>query len=105
MNKSFLKKNLVLIAETNFVLDIAFEQSDECSRLLDFIRKKNIKLVIPEYAFAEADGSILDKLRNRLDAIDSALAVLKQASRSACELPPHKCGGFLLQRRANWRNQ
>jgi len=65
MNERFPKKNLVLIAETNYVLDIAFEQSDECSRLLDFIRKNGVKLVIPEYAFAEADGSILDKLRNR----------------------------------------
>jgi len=83
MNKSDSKKSIALIAETNFVLDIAFEQSDECSRLLDFIHKNNISLVIPEYAFAEADGSILDKLRNRLTAIDLALTALKQASRSA----------------------
>jgi len=83
MNEGFPKKNLVLIAETNYVLDIAFEQSDECSRLLDFICKNGVKLVIPEYAFAEADGSILDKLRNRLTAIDLALTALKQASRSA----------------------
>ena len=82
MNKSFLKKNLVLIAETNFVLDIAFEQSEECSRLLDFIRNNGISLVIPEYALAEAEGSILTKIENRLNAIDSALNALKQASRS-----------------------
>jgi hypothetical protein len=83
MNKSDSKKSIALIAETNFVLDIAFEQSDECSRLLDFIHKNNISLVIPEYAFAEAEGSILDKLRNRLAAIDLALTALRQASRSA----------------------
>jgi hypothetical protein len=83
MSKNLLSKNLVLIVETNFILDIAFEKSDECGRLLDSIRRNNIKLVIPEYAFAEADGSILDKLGNRLNTIDSALVVLKQASRSA----------------------
>jgi hypothetical protein len=71
-----------LIAETNFVLDIAFEQSDECSRLLDFIRKNSVRLVIPEYALAEAEGSISTKLQNRMNAIDLALTALKQASRS-----------------------
>jgi hypothetical protein len=82
MNKSDSKKSIALIAETNFVLDIAFEQSEECSRLLDFIRKNGVSLVIPEYALAEADGSILTKIENRLTAIDSALNALKQASRS-----------------------
>jgi len=82
VSKSFLKKNLVLIAETNFVLDIAFEQSEECSRLLDFIRNNGVSLVIPEYALAEAEGSISTKLQNRMNAIDLALIALKQASRS-----------------------
>jgi hypothetical protein len=82
MNKSDSKKSISLIAETNFVLDIAFEQPEECNRLLDFIRNNGVSLVIPEYAFAEAEGSISTKLQNRMDAIDLALTALKQASRS-----------------------
>lgn len=82
MNNNPQNRKLVLIAETNFILDVAFEQSDECKRLLDFIHKSNISLVIPEYSFAESEGSILAKIQNRLSAIESALAALRQASRS-----------------------
>ncbi len=44
MSKNFPEKKPILISETNFVLDIAFEQSDECSRLLDFIDTNNKRL-------------------------------------------------------------
>jgi hypothetical protein len=75
--------DVIFITETNFILDIAFEQSNECERLLTLIREQDVKLVIPEYAFAEAEGTIVTIIQNRLAAIDSALNALKQSARSA----------------------
>jgi hypothetical protein len=40
---------IILITETNFILDIAFEQSEQAERLLALIQQQNIFLVIPEY--------------------------------------------------------
>jgi hypothetical protein len=81
--KSNIPKEAILIAETNFILDISFEQSKDCERLLNIIDKQGVKLTIPECAFAEAEGSIGNTIRNRIKAIDSALDALRQASRSA----------------------
>jgi hypothetical protein len=49
---------MLLLTETNFLLDITFEQSPECDRLFLLTREQNIPVVIPEYSFAEAEGNI-----------------------------------------------
>jgi hypothetical protein len=82
VNKKPSSGKIILIAETNFVIDIALEQSEECKRLIDFLHKHNVDLFIPEYAFAEADGTIYNIIRERSRAINSALNALRQASRS-----------------------
>lgn len=81
--KNNLPKEVILIAETNFILDISFEQSRDCEQLLKIMDEQGLKLIISECAFAEAEGSIGNIIRNRLTAINSALDALRQASRSA----------------------
>jgi len=51
------KADVVLITEANFILDVVFQQSSECERLMNIAFEKDIKLIIPEYAFAEAGCS------------------------------------------------
>jgi len=74
---------IILITETNFILDIAFEQSEQAEQLLTLILQQNIVLVIPEYAFAEAEGNIKSTIRKRNAIVEQTIAVLRQADRSA----------------------
>ena len=77
------KMEIILITETNFILDIAFEQSEQAEQLLTLIQQQNIVLVIPEYAFAEAEGNIKSTIRKRNAIVEQTIAVLRQADRSA----------------------
>ena len=61
------RMEIILITETNFILDIAFEQSEQVERLLALIQQQNIFLAIPEYAFAEAEGNIKNTVQKSLD--------------------------------------
>jgi hypothetical protein len=83
VKNDFLNMDIVLITEANFIIDTVLEQSDECERLLDFVRKQDIRLVIPEYAFAETEGTIITIIHNRLSSIDVAINALRQSARSA----------------------
>ncbi len=75
--------DIIFITESNFIIDVVLEQSRECGQLLAFTQEQGIKLVIPEYAFAEAEGTITSIIHNRLSSIDTALNALKQSARSA----------------------
>ncbi len=77
------KKTVLLLSETNFILDLTFEQAPECERLLLLSREQGIRLVIPEYSFAEAEGNITMTMQKRCGTIDTAISVLRQAGRSA----------------------
>ncbi|MCP4401692.1 MAG: hypothetical protein GY801_30880 [bacterium] len=74
---------IFLLTETNFILDIIFEQSQQCERLLTLALEQRIQFVIPEYSFAEAEGNIGNTLQKRASTIDAAVSALKQAERSA----------------------
>ena len=76
------RMEILLITETNFILDIAFEQSEQAERLLTLIQQQNILLVIPEYAFAEAEGNIKNTIQKRIAIVEETIAVLRQADRS-----------------------
>lgn len=76
------KMEILLITETNFILDIAFEQSEQAEQLLALIQQQNIFLVIPEYAFAEAEGNIKNTIQKRSAIVEETIAVLRQADRS-----------------------
>lgn len=71
------------MTETNFLLDIAFDQSPECKRLLFFAQEQGIPIIVPEYSFAEAEGNIARTLDQRLTSIDTTISILKQSARSA----------------------
>ena len=75
--------DILLMTETNFILDITFEQSQQCERLLTFAQEHDIPLIIPEYAVAEAEGNIGKTLQTRFETIDSTISALKQSARSA----------------------
>lgn len=84
MNKNNNNFNSIfLLTETNFLLDIIFEQSQECDRLFLLTREHAIPVVIPEYSFAEAEGNIAKTLQLRLTGLDTAISILKQSARSA----------------------
>ena len=83
MNGNVKKKTVFLLSETNFILDLTFEQSPECERLFLLTREYKIPVVIPEYSFAEAEGNIAKTLQHRLIGIETAISILKQSARSA----------------------
>jgi len=83
VNKNSKKVDVLLLTETNFILDITFEQSQQCEQLLFLAREQEIQIVIPEYSFAEAEGNIGNTIQKRLSDIDSAISVLRQSARSA----------------------
>ncbi|MBM3237417.1 hypothetical protein FJZ31_14095 [Candidatus Poribacteria bacterium] len=58
MNKNSRKVDVFILTETNFILDITFEQSQQCEQLLFLAREQEVQVVIPEYSFAEAEGNI-----------------------------------------------
>lgn len=74
--------DILLLTETNFILDITFEQAPQCERLLALALEQGVSVVIPEYSFAEAEGNIGNTIQNRFVAIDAAITALKQSERS-----------------------
>ncbi len=65
--------NIFLLTETNFILDISFEQAPECEQLLLLTEEQGIEIIIPEYSFAEAEGNITNTLQKRTSTVDSAI--------------------------------
>jgi len=78
-----INKNILLLAETNFILDLIFEQAPESERLFVLARKHDLQLIVPEYSFAEAEGNIGTTIQKRHASLDTALVALKQSERSA----------------------
>jgi hypothetical protein len=50
------KRKVLLISESNFLLDVAFERRKDCLYLRDLAVAEELQLVIPEYAFAEVEA-------------------------------------------------
>ena len=82
MNGNDKKKTVLVLSETNFILDITFEQAPECTRLLSLTEEQGLDIVIPEFSFAEAEGNITKTLQRRCITIDNMLGVLRQSARS-----------------------
>ena len=83
MSESANAKSLIVIAETNFILDIVFEQSEQADRLFTLALGHAIPIVAPEYSFAEARGNLVHTIEGRVTIIDSMTRVLRQSARSA----------------------
>ncbi len=75
--------DILLLTETNFVLDIVFEQSQQCERLLSFAQEQAIPIILPEYCMAEAEGNIAKTVQRRMSTLNETISVVKQSARSA----------------------
>ena len=82
LNKD-LPKKVMLLGETNLLLDVAFAQDTNCEYLVELAVEQKIQVAIPEYALAEAEGTGVQKLLNQLRDLEPALYALRQFSRSA----------------------
>ena len=50
------QKSPILLAETNFLFDWAFERDINVQYLLELAEQNRIKIGVPQFAFAEAKG-------------------------------------------------
>ncbi len=83
MNANANANSLTVIVETNFILDITFEQSEQADRLLTLVLEHAIPIVAPEYAFAEARGNTVRTIEMRVTTTETMIKVLRQSDRSA----------------------
>jgi hypothetical protein len=83
MSENANMKSLIVIAETNFILDIVFQQSAQADRLLTLVLEREIPIVAPEYSFAEARGNLVHTMETRVETTESMIRVLRQSDRSA----------------------
>ncbi len=54
LNKD-LPNKVMLLGETNLLLDVAFAQDTNCEYLVELAVEQKIHVAIPEYALAEAE--------------------------------------------------
>lgn len=53
-------KRVILLAETNYLLDVVLERHKNCAYLFELAANKEIILAIPECAFCEAAAKLRD---------------------------------------------
>ena len=51
-------KKVILLAETNYLLDVVLERHGDCAYLFERAANKEIMLAIPECAFCEATAKL-----------------------------------------------
>jgi hypothetical protein len=73
-------KKVFLLAESNYLLDIVFERSPDCSYLHRLACAKEITLVIPQQAFAEGKAKLHDIERRRLRQFEASRLELRNIS-------------------------
>ncbi len=73
-----------IYVETNFVLELAFEQkqSKSCEKILQLSESKQVKLILPAYSLAEPHEKLNRQATNRKKLQDSLNIELRQLSRS-----------------------
>ena len=83
MQNKVLPKKVIFLGETNFILDVAFQQDANCEYLFRLADEHRMQMVLPEYAVAEAEGTGVQRLLNQLRDLEPALSALRQFRRSA----------------------
>ena len=70
--------------ETNFVLELAFEQeqSESCEQLILLAESGRIRLVLPAYCLAEPHEKLIRQKRIRIDLLKSTSVVFNQLVRT-----------------------
>lgn len=73
-----------IYVETNFVLELAFEQeqSENCEQILQLAETKKIKLIVPAYSLAEPHEKLNRQAKNRKKLQNDLNIELRQLSRS-----------------------
>lgn len=74
-----------IYVETNFVLELTFEQEQcaSCEQILQLCETKQAKLIIPAYCLAEPHEKLTRQARSRRELRQSLDAELRQLSRTA----------------------
>jgi len=83
------KKKVLLISESNFLLDAAFERHKDCLYLRDLAVAEELQLVIPEYAFAEVEAKLASFEVYWLNMFEKAKAVLEELPASRRQREAH----------------
>ena len=73
-----------IYVETNFVLELAFEQeqSENCEQILQLAERNKIKLILPAYSLAEPHEKLNRQAKNRKKLQNDLNIELRQLSRS-----------------------
>jgi len=74
--------NILVLAESGLLIDYYLMQSTHSEYLLRQVEKGLITMAIPEYAYAEADGSLQVRFSQRQQRLQEILAFLNQLLRS-----------------------
>lgn len=83
------KRMVLLISESNFLLDVAFERRKDCLYLRDLAVAEELQLVIPEYAFAEVEAKLASFEAYWLNMFEKAKAVLEELPASRRQKEAH----------------
>ncbi len=81
-------KKVILLAETNYLLDVVLERHGDCAYLFELAANKEIMLAIPECAFCEATAKLRLISAQYVGWFEQAKLALKGVRGSA--LPPAK---------------
>lgn len=81
-------KRVILLAETNYLLDVVLERHKDCAYLFELAANEEVLLVIPECAFCEAAAKLREIEAQYVKWFDQAKFALKGVRGLA--LPPAK---------------
>jgi len=73
---------ILLIAETNWVVDIVLQQNITTAYLLSLSDNPDIDIFVPEFSFYEADGTIRGKLNNQVSELEHISGILNKISQT-----------------------
>ncbi len=73
---------ILIIAESGFLADICLKQSSHSEYLYEQAGKGNITIAVPEYAFAEADGSLHRRFAVRQQKLQEMANFANELARS-----------------------
>lgn len=75
---------MIVLAESNFVLELAYQQEQSCAveSIVAFAEAGRIELVIPACAFTEPYQTLIRRLRNRRRLADDVRQSFRQIGRS-----------------------
>ncbi len=77
---------MVVLVETNFILELAFEQQEyeHCQALLDLAKeyREEVELALPAFSFGEAYHRQIGQQRARVQLQEQLIEELNQLSRS-----------------------